>query len=78
MENTTFSQRTVYCGDLRKEDEGKSVVLNGWVHRDRNHGLLHFISLRDRYGVTQVVVEDDASEELQTIAASTAHKIVGC
>ena len=70
MENVVFSQRTVYCGDLRKEDEGKSVVLNGWVHRDRNHGLLHFISLRDRYGVTQVVVEDDADDELQKVASS--------
>ena len=64
-----FMQRTVTCGELRASDEGKTVVLNGWVHRDRNHGALHFISLRDRYGLTQVVVDDDASEELQKKAA---------
>ena len=57
-----FMQRTVTCGQLRAADEGKIVVLNGWVHRDRNHGVLHFINLRDRYGMTQVVVDDDASE----------------
>ena len=60
-----FMQRTATCGSLRAADEGKTVVLNGWVHRNRNHGALHFINLRDRYGITQVVVDDDASEELQ-------------
>ena len=64
-----FMQRTVSCGELRASDEGKTVVLNGWVHRDRNHGALHFINLRDRYGMTQVVVDDDATEELQKKAA---------
>ncbi len=64
-----FMQRTVTCGQLRRADEGKTVVLNGWVHRDRNHGALHFINLRDRYGMTQVVVDDDATEELQKAAS---------
>lgn len=64
-----FMQRTVTCGALRAQDEGKTVILNGWVHRDRNHGALHFINLRDRYGQTQVVVDDDASEELQKKAS---------
>ncbi len=63
-----FMQRTATCGSLRAADEGKTVVLNGWVHRNRNHGALHFINLRDRYGITQVVVDDDASEELQAKA----------
>ena len=63
-----FMQRTATCGSLRAADEGKTVVLNGWVHRNRNHGALHFINLRDRYGITQVVVDDDASEELQESA----------
>ena len=70
MSEEAFMQRTVTCGDLRATDEGKSVILNGWVHRDRNHGALHFINLRDRYGLTQVVVDDDASQELQEVAAS--------
>ncbi len=64
-----FMQRSVNCGELTASDVGREVILNGWVHRDRNHGLLHFINLRDRYGVTQVVVEDDASKELQKTAS---------
>ena len=63
-----FMQRTATCGSLRAADEGKTVVLNGWVHRNRNHGALHFINLRDRYGITQVVVDDDADEALQAKA----------
>ena len=68
MAEDVFSQRTVTCGALTKADNNKKVVLNGWVHRDRNHGALHFINLRDRYGLTQVVVDDDASTELQDVA----------
>lgn len=64
-----FTKRTVTCGALTAADVGKTVILNGWVHRDRNHGALHFINLRDRYGITQVVVDDNASEELQKTAA---------
>lgn len=59
-----FMKRTANCGELKAKDEGKEVILNGWVHRDRNHGALHFINLRDRYGMTQVVVDDDADAEL--------------
>lgn len=69
MAEEAFSQRTITCGGLTKADAGKTVVLNGWVHRDRNHGALHFINLRDRYGITQVVVDDDASKDLQETAA---------
>ena len=69
MAEEAFSQRTVTCGGLTKADTGKHVVLNGWVHRDRNHGALHFINLRDRYGITQVVVDDDADKALQDVAS---------
>ncbi|HIV98838.1 MAG TPA: aspartate--tRNA ligase [Candidatus Ornithospirochaeta avicola] len=65
----SFMQRNATCGQLRKEDEGKTVILNGWVHKNRNHGALHFINLRDRYGETQVVVEDDADKETQETAS---------
>ena len=67
-----FDQRTVTCGQLRGADAGKTVVLNGWVHRDRNHGALHFINLRDRYGITQVVVDDDARRPLPSSGWSIA------
>jgi aspartyl-tRNA synthetase len=47
--------RTHNCGQLRKNDEGKTVKLSGWVHRKRDHGGVFFIDLRDHYGVTQIV-----------------------
>jgi aspartyl-tRNA synthetase len=52
-------KRTTTCGALKRTDVGKTVVLNGWVHRKRDHGGISFINLRDRYGVTQVVVGED-------------------
>ena len=63
-------QRTVTCGGLNKDFAGKTVVLNGWIHRKRNHGGITFLNLRDRYGLAQVVVDDDASEELKALAVS--------
>ncbi len=64
-----FEQRTVTCGELRAADIGKSVVLNGWVHRKRDHGGISFINIRDRYGVTQVVVDADSAQQLLDTAA---------
>ena len=64
------SKRTVTCGELRKSDVGKKVVLNGWVSRTRDLGGLLFIRLRDRYGITQVMVGDKASDDVKKIAAS--------
>ena len=61
-------KRTVTCGGLRKNDEGKTVVLNGWIHRKRDHGGISFINLRDRYGITQVVVDSDSPAELSALA----------
>lgn len=64
------SKRTVTCGDLRSSDVGKTVVLNGWVHRTRDLGGIFFISLRDRYGITQVLVGTDVSDAVKQTAAS--------
>src|SRR5512142_3458385 len=64
-----YQKRTPTCGALRKSDAGQTVVLNGWVHRKRDHGPFSFINLRDRYGITQVVVEADAPAELKAVAA---------
>ncbi len=58
-------RRDVTCGELRAGDEGRTVTLNGWVHRTRDHGGVHFLNIRDRYGITQVVVAEDAPAGLQ-------------
>jgi len=54
-------QRTHTCGELRPDDVGKSVVVLGWVHRIRDLGGVTFLDIRDRAGISQVVVrENDA------------------
>jgi aspartyl-tRNA synthetase len=55
-----FSYRTHTCGQLRSADVGKDVTLLGWVHRVRNLGGVLFFDVRDRYGLTQVVVRSDS------------------
>jgi aspartyl-tRNA synthetase len=51
--------KTDYCGELRVSDEGRQIVLAGWVHRRRDHGGLIFIDLRDSRGLLQVVFSPD-------------------
>ena len=53
-------QRTHTCGELNASHEGQEVVLNGWIENHRHHGQLIFVDVRDRYGITQVIVDQDA------------------
>jgi len=55
------------CGELRKEDIGKEVVLNGWVQVKRNLGGLTFVDLRDKTGITQIAFGDDIQELANTL-----------
>ncbi|MGN1405258.1 MAG: aspartate--tRNA ligase [Erysipelotrichaceae bacterium] len=55
------------CGQLRKEDAGKEVILAGWVAKRRNLGSIVFIDLRDRYGITQVTFDEAHSELVKDV-----------
>lgn len=61
----SFKQRTVNCGELRPEHAGQKVILNGWVSVRRDLGSLIFIDLRDRYGITQLMVLPEGRPELE-------------
>ena len=54
--------RSHYCGELNLSHDGQEVTLCGWVHRRRDHGGVIFLDLRDREGLTQVVVDPDTEE----------------
>lgn len=58
-------KRTNMCGDLSIENVGDSVVLMGWVAKKRNLGSLVFVDLRDKTGITQIVVREEDSENYE-------------
>jgi aspartyl-tRNA synthetase len=64
------------CGALRASDAGKKAVLMGWVNRRRDHGNLLFIDLRDRTGVTQVVVNAERDAAIHEKAAALRNEYV--
>ena len=68
--------RTSTCGELRLGNVGQSVTLAGWVQKARKMGGMTFIDLRDRYGITQLVVDASASAELVEIASSVGSEWV--
>lgn len=57
-------KRTHMCGELRKENIGEHVVLNGWIQKRRNLGGLIFCDVRDKTGITQVVFDDKIPQAL--------------
>ena len=68
--------RTKTCGELRIADKGQQVTLAGWVQKARKLGGMTFIDLRDRYGITQLVVEADAPAALVETATSLGREFV--
>lgn len=66
-----FQIRTATCGELTKIDNGREVILNGWVQRRRDHGGLIFFDLRDRSGIVQVVF----NPEINKTAFELAEKV---
>ena len=68
--------RTHTCGQLRIENAGQNVTLAGWVQKSRKLGGMTFIDLRDRYGITQLVIEADAPAALLETATSLGREYV--
>ncbi len=68
--------RTHTCGELNGKLEGKTVTLQGWADTVRDHGNVTFIDLRDRYGLTQVVLDHKKSAEISETAKSIRKEFV--
>ncbi len=68
--------RTHTCGALRLEHVNSEVTLSGWVQKERALGAMTFIDLRDRYGITQVVVEEGSAQSVKEAAASLGREYV--
>ena len=89
MTTSSGPYRSHTCGELRAADAGTTARLAGWVHRRRDHGHLIFLDLRDRYGLTQVVVDATESplahaeasrcraEFVVTVAGTVARRLEG-
>ncbi len=71
--------RTHNCYELSEKDENKEVILSGWLHRKRDHGNLLFIDLRDHYGITQCVIENNNKyfKVLEKLKPESVLQIIG-
>jgi aspartyl-tRNA synthetase len=68
--------RTHTAGALRASDAGSEARLSGWVHRRRDHGQLIFLDLRDRHGITQVVIDQTQQPEAHAVASKVRSEFV--
>ena len=76
LPDLSSSYRSHSCGQLRASDAGAEVRLAGWVHRRRDHGQLIFLDLRDRHGLTQVVIDRVDAPEAHASASRVRSEYV--
>ena len=71
--------RTHTCGELNISNKGQKIILSGWINKKRDHGNLLFIDLRDNYGLTQCVVDNENKvfNEIENLPLETVIKITG-
>jgi aspartyl-tRNA synthetase len=71
--------RTHTCGELNISHRGQKIILSGWINKKRDHGNLLFIDLRDNYGLTQCVVDNENKvfKEIENLPLETVLKITG-
>lgn len=69
-------KRTHHLAELKGSDEGQTVTLMGWVHSRRDHGNLVFVDLRDREGITQIVLDPTVSETAHAVGESLRNEFV--
>jgi aspartyl-tRNA synthetase len=68
--------RTHTCGELRLSNSGQTVTLSGWVHKARKMGGMTFVDIRDRYGVTQLVFNNETDADLCELANKLGREFV--
>ena len=59
--------RTTHCGALTLDQLGEEVTLAGWVQKSRDKGFMLWIDLRDRYGITQIIFDEERTPKLSLI-----------
>ena len=71
--------RSHNCSELTEKDSGKEIYLSGWLHRKRDHGNLLFIDLRDHFGITQCVIENNNKyfKILESLRSESVIKVHG-
>ena len=70
------TERTHTCGELRESNVGEQVVLMGWAAKKRDFGIFTFIDLRDRYGLTQIVVSEETAKDAHARAKNVRGEYV--
>ncbi len=76
MQNLATHYRNTTCGNLSIKEESQKVKLIGWCDTVRDHGNITFVDLRDRYGITQIVVDHNKNEELKKVGKEVRKEFV--